>query len=396
MATADQIKALYRTQFPAFLRFAFRELHPSQKLVETHHIEILADYLARVARGEITRLIINLPPRSLKSFATSIALPAWLLGKKPTMQIMSVAGTRELSGDFEAATQTLVGSARSRALFPHLTFEGRSGDLRLPHGGRRIAATVGGTLIGRGADLIVIDDPIPPSRVQEAARRNAVKKWFDAEVIQRLNDKKTGAVIVVMQRLHVDDLTGHLLGGEQPWVHLNMPAIAEVDERWELSDGRVYVRRKGQSLAPQLENRQQLFARMLDIGAYNFGAQYQQRPFLHMNDEEARGGCFAEPDDEWGFPQSSFRLVPEIRIMAHELFGVGEHHPAAPPRELSIEEWERYAVWTLDYQRRLLVDRNAAWGPPENEVKLLAAYRAGPEGFVQEAVDDDGPYACKR
>ena len=103
-------------------------------------------------------------------------------------------------------------------------------------------------MIGRGADLIVIDDPIAPAHVHDAARRNAVKKWFDAEVIQRLNDKKTGAVIVVMQRLHVDDLAGHLLGGEQPWVHLNMPAIAMTDERWELSDGRVYLRRKGSSV----------------------------------------------------------------------------------------------------------------------------------------------------
>lgn len=65
----------------------------------------------------------------------------------------------------------------------------------------RLAATVGGTLIGRGADLIVIDDPIAPAHVYDATKRNAVKKWFDAEVIQRLNDKKTGAVIVVMQRL---------------------------------------------------------------------------------------------------------------------------------------------------------------------------------------------------
>ena len=65
MATAEQIAALYRTRFPDFLRFAFRELHPGQKLVETRHIDVLADHLARVARGEITRLIINMPPRSL-------------------------------------------------------------------------------------------------------------------------------------------------------------------------------------------------------------------------------------------------------------------------------------------------------------------------------------------
>ena len=167
MATAEQITALYRQHFPAFLRFAYNELHPGQPLIETPHIDVLADHLDRVAKGEITRLIINLPPRSLKSFAASIALPVWLLGRDPTRQIMSVAGTKELAADFEAATKALAASQRCRALFPHLKLDGRSRDLHLPHGGRRVAATVGGTLIGRGANLIVIDDPIAPAHVRE-------------------------------------------------------------------------------------------------------------------------------------------------------------------------------------------------------------------------------------
>lgn len=341
MATAEQVAALYRQHFPSFLRFAFRELHHGQPLVETPHIDVLADHLARVARGEITRLIINLPPRCLKSLAASVVLPVWMLGRKPTAQIMSVAGSRELARDFETATRDLLATQRCRALFPHLSVEGRRGEIRLPHGGRRIAGTVGGTLIGRGADLIVVDDPIAPARVHDAARRTAVTKWFDAEVIQRLSDKKTGAVIVVMQRLHVDDLCGHLLGGEQPWVHLNMPAIATRNESWKLSDGRTVNRAKGDALAPSIEDRQQLLERMLDIGAYNFGAQYQQAPYVQTNREEIRGGCFGGPDLSDGFPEIWFGRVSERSIMAYELFGIGDYHPAAPPRQLTTEEWER-------------------------------------------------------
>jgi hypothetical protein len=146
-----------------------------------------------------------------------------------------------------------------------------------------------------------------------------------------------------------------------------MPAIAMTDERWELSDGRVYLRKKGDALAPDIESRRQLFERMLDIGAYNFGAQYQQAPFKHLNDEEVRGGCFGGPDDEWGFPVMWFGRVPERLIMAHEVFGVGEYHPAARPRAMTREEWERYARWTADYQRRLRLDPNAKFGPPEGE-----------------------------
>ena len=381
MANPEQIMALYRSNFSAFLRFAFRELNPNQPLIDTWHIDVLADHLERVAKGEITRLIINLPPRSLKSLAASIALPVWMQGRNPRLKIMAIAGSRELACDFERGTQELIKAPRLRALFPHLKPEGPARNFHLPHGGQRIAGVVGGVLVGRGADLIVVDDPIAPGRVHDEPSRLKVKKWFDAEVIPRLNDKTKGAVIVVMQRLHHDDLCGHLLSGQQPWAHLNLPAIATEAEEWRLSSGRVYTRRKGEALAPAIDNRLTLFKRMLDIGAYNFGAQYQQKPFLHMNDDAVRGGYFAEPDDEWGFPQDAFFLVPEIKIMAYELFGVGKYHPAMPPREMTTQEWERYAVWTEAYQRRLSADPNAKWGPPENEQALLAAYRAGPEAY---------------
>lgn len=295
MTKAEQIKALYRSNFSAFLRFAFRELNPKTELVDTWHIDVLADYLERVAKGEITRLIINLPPRCLKSLAASIALPVWMHGRNPELKIMSIAGSRELAGDFERATEELLKSQRCRALFPHLKAEGRGGNLYLPHGGQRISGVVGGILVGRGADMIVVDDPIAPSRVHDEPRRRAVNKWFDAEVIPRLNDKNKGRVVVVMQRLHHEDLSGHLLSGEQPWVHLNLPAIATENEEWKLSRGGVITRQRGLPLAPKIDSWAPLYKRMLDIGAYNFSAQYQQKPYVHMNDEETRGGWFGSP-----------------------------------------------------------------------------------------------------
>jgi hypothetical protein len=268
---------------------------------------------------------------------------------------MSIAGSKELAGDFERATQDLIKAPRLRALFPHLKPEGRRGNLYMPHGGQRISGVVGGVLVGRGADLIVIDDPIAPARAQDDQKRRAVNTWFDAEVIQRLNDKKTGRVVVVMQRLHHDDLCGHLLSGEQPWAHLNLPAIATKDEEWKLSRGGVFTRNKGEPLAPAIDSKATLYARMLDIGAYNFGAQYQQKPFEHMNDEEARGGCFALPDDERG-PNFYFGTVRETAIMAHEVFGVGDFHPATPPRRLSENEW-----------RELFEDKRDPTQPREEE-----------------------------
>jgi hypothetical protein len=173
-----------------------------------------------------------------------------------------------------------------------------------------------------------------------------------------------------------------------------LPAIATEDEEWKLSRGGVITRQKGFPLAPKIDSWVPLYRRMMDMGAYNFSAQYQQKPYVHMNDEEVRGGWFSQPD-EFGFPMGALCKVPETAILAYELFGIGDRHPAMPAREMSREEWERYAVWTMDYQRRLQENPNAAWGPPENEAALLAEYRSGPAGYVQEPTEDDGPYSLK-
>lgn len=376
MATTDQIKALYRGRFDAFLRFAYRELHPNQPLIDTWHIDVLAEHLTRVARGEITRLIINLPPRMLKSHAASIALPVWLLGRDPTKTILSIAGTKELAQDLDRGTRALIATPRCRALYPHLKAErSGKGDLVLSHGGKRLSAVVRGSLVGRGADVIIIDDPITPVAAADDARRRAVNRWFDAEVLQRLNNKRTGAVVVVMQRLHHEDLSAHLLGQETPWVHLNMPAIAVSDERWSKIGGQTIVRRRGSCLAGPVESKQQLFEHMLDIGAYAFGAQYQQAPVCNQEPDARRGGCFVDGIDPYGFQTFAMSRVSERAIMAHEVFGVGAQHPARHPEKLTMTEFERLSALTADYQRRLKDDPDAPWLSPRPEAEILAEYQ---------------------
>lgn len=377
MATTDQIKALYRCRFDAFLRFAYRELHPNQKLIETWHLDVLAEHLDRVAKGEIKRLIINLPPRMLKSHAASVALPVWLLGRDPTKTILSIAGTKELAQDLDRATRTLISTPRCLALYPHLKSErgGKGRDLMLPHGGKRLSAVVRGSLIGRGADVIIIDDPITPVAAADDARRRAVNRWFDAEVLQRLNNKRTGAVIVIMQRLHHDDLTGHLLAQETPWVHLNMPAIAVGDERWPSIGGQTIERRQGSCLAGPVESKQQLFEHMLDIGAYAFGAQFQQAPVRHQEPDERRSGCFVDGTDPYGFETFAMSRVSERAIMAHEVFGVGAQHPARHPKNLTMDEFERLSALTADYQRRLKEDPEAPWLSPRPDTEILAEWQ---------------------
>lgn len=147
-------------------------------------------------------------------------------------------------------------------------------------GGYRMATSVGGVLTGRGADLIIIDDPIKPSEALSDALRRAANDWYDHTLYSRLNDKRTGSIILIMQRLHEDDLVGHVLEREG-WELLALPAIAEQDERHVIETPygrRQFVRRTGAALHPEREPLNVLANIRRTIGEHNFASQYQQAP----------------------------------------------------------------------------------------------------------------------
>ena len=148
------------------------------------------------------------------------------------------------------------------------------------HQGSRVATSVGGVLTGRGADLIVIDDPLKPEEALSQAQRRTANEWFDHTLYSRLNDKQKGAIVLIMHRLHEDDLVGHVLAQED-WEIVRFPAIAEEDERYlidTLAGPRVFTRRQGEALHPEREPLPMLEQIRKTIGEYNFAGQYQQAP----------------------------------------------------------------------------------------------------------------------
>lgn len=143
-----------------------------------------------------------------------------------------------------------------------------------------MSTSVGGVLTGRGADVILIDDPLKPDEALSEPRRKAVNDWFDNSLLSRLNNKETGAIVIVMQRLHQDDLVGHVLE-QGDWEVLSFPAIAEVDEvhQYETLLGkRSFTRKLGEALHPARESLETLRTIRSSIGEYNFQSQYQQTP----------------------------------------------------------------------------------------------------------------------
>jgi hypothetical protein len=223
--------ALLRADFAAFAERAFHTLYSKSRLLRNWHLEVIAARLEALRAGHIRRLVINLPPRHLESLLASVALPAWILGHEPGAEILCVSYAQELADKWSRDCRRIVASLWYRWLFPTRLAPARRAmaEFETTAGGRRIAAGVGGVLTGRGADLIVIDDPLKPEEALSEARRRAANEWYDHTLYSRLNDKARSAVVLVMHRLHEDDLTGHVLEAEA-WEVVRFPAIAETDE----------------------------------------------------------------------------------------------------------------------------------------------------------------------
>ncbi len=277
---AQAFAALMRKDLSSFIQRAFATVDPGSRYYHNWHIDAIAHQLERVARGETTRLIITMPPRSLKSIAASVAFPAWLLGQDPRGHVVAVSYAEALSEKLALDCQKVLEAPWYKVAFPLARIAKRRSaraDFETTRGGGRFSTSVGGALTGRGGDIIIIDDPHKPEEVASEAKRTAVLDWYQSTLLSRLNDPQTGPIVLIQQRLHEADLAGVLLeqGG---WTHLDLPAIAEEVCKIDLGWRGEVKRREGNLLHPQRLPRDLLERRQAELGSYVFAAQYQQRP----------------------------------------------------------------------------------------------------------------------
>jgi len=144
--------------------------------------------------------------------------------------------------------------------------------------GRRYATSIGGTLTGRGGSLFIIDDPLKPGDADSEATRQRVIEWYRSTLVTRPDDKLAARIVVVMQRIHVDDLVGYLLENDAGFEVLNLPAVAQSTTTYDLGHGRTHVREKGDLLHPTHEPAEVLLDIKKSMGTMAFSAQYQQAP----------------------------------------------------------------------------------------------------------------------
>src|SRR5437762_11290622 len=212
--TPAEYQVLLRQDFVSFAVRCFQDLNPQAELAMNWHIEVIAAKLAAVREGKIRRLIINLPPRHLKSLLASTAFPAWCLGHDPSAQILCVSYAQELADKLARDCRSIMTSPWYRQIFPTRLAPHRQAvqEFITTRQGYRLATSTGGVLTGRGAHLILIDDPLKPEEALSEARREATNEWYANTLYSRLNDKCSGAIVVIMQRLHEDDLVATCLG----------------------------------------------------------------------------------------------------------------------------------------------------------------------------------------
>jgi hypothetical protein len=281
ISDARALEALLRNDFRPFLEKSFVTLAPGQTYVRGWYIDAMAWQLERVRLGECRRLIINMPPRSLKSIAASVAFPALVLGHEPSRRLLCASYSGDLAKKHSNDFRALLESSWYQSLFPGTRiglYKNSETEIETTRRGFRLATSVGGTLTGRGGDLIIIDDPLKPDDALSDVKRSGANQWFTNTLLSRQDDKRTAAIVVVMQRLHIDDLSGFLLDHSDEWEVLNFPAIAHCDEIIPTWGGRTYHRRMGEVLSQEREPLHILDALKLHLGSYAFSAQYQQQP----------------------------------------------------------------------------------------------------------------------
>ncbi|MEP1230770.1 MAG: hypothetical protein ABJG88_08850, partial [Litorimonas sp.] len=206
------LQALLREDFRYFIQKVFNTLHVGTKYHHNWHIDAIAHALARVGGSQDKRLLITQPPRSLKSIITSVAWPAWRLGHDPSHSFLCISYSQDLATELSEKSRRIFQSDWYKELFPKTKLiKLTQTDAQTDKGGRRFSTSIGGTLTGRGADTIIIDDPLKADEAASDVARKAVIDWYAGTLQSRLNDQSKGSIVVVMQRLHEEDLAGYIL-----------------------------------------------------------------------------------------------------------------------------------------------------------------------------------------
>jgi len=233
-----------------------------------HHLRLIAE-LEAVSRGEVDRLIVLMPPGSAKSTYASILFPVWWFTQHPASAVLAVAHTADLAAHFGRLTRNLVNEHHPRLGYKLAADKRAAASWHITTRGSYHGTGVRGPVVGRRADLILIDDPVKSqAEADSLSQRDNLWMWYRSDLTPRL--KPGGRIVVIMTRWHEDDLGGRLLQGQERWRSLALPALAEADDP--------LGRAPGTALWPAWEDEAALLRKRAAVGERAWSALFQQRP----------------------------------------------------------------------------------------------------------------------
>lgn len=279
MLAPEEYTALLSQDFIAFTEQVFNTVSPGVQYQDSWHIHCIAEHLQAMERREIKRLIINMPPRSLKSIMCTVSWTAWLMGKNPSEQIIAASYSQTLSTKHNVDTRLVIESEWYRAAFPNTAIskdQNEKQKFQTTARGHRIATSVGGSATGEGADTLIADDLIKPDEASSETVRTSTNDWLDQVFMTRGNDPATVRALLVMQRLHENDPSGHAKR-KGHWHELILPA--QFTKKTFITVGqREWIKEEGEYMHPSRLNNDVLNQLEKELGAYAFAGQYMQNP----------------------------------------------------------------------------------------------------------------------
>lgn len=274
-------KRVWKKSLTEFIRKAWEIVEPTKEYKHNWHIDVLAEQLEAVSRGEIKRLLINVPPGTMKSLTVSVFWPAWEWATNPELRYLTASYSSHLTIRDNLKVRSIIGSDWYANYFGVKLDEEQNAKMlfKTTRGGWRVASSVGGPGTGEHPDRIIIDDPLTADQARSEVERTTVRDWFDQTVSTRGVTRDT-AIVVVMQRLHEDDLAGHLIG-RGGWNHICWPMRYELVQKNNpnfVPDKLDRRTEPGQLLWPDLFTEKIVRQLELDLGPYGAAGQLQQRP----------------------------------------------------------------------------------------------------------------------
>lgn len=284
----------------AFTRQSFEIIEPGQEFCDNWHLHVIAEHLMAVTRGDIRNLVINIPPGCMKSILTSVAWPAWEWANDPTIRVMSASYGVDLSIRDASKTRDVITSDWYRERWPEVLIkpgEDQKTKYALTAGGWRMATSVGGRATGEHPDRKIVDDPHNAKQAESDAERESALTWFDRTLSTR-GQSRGASTVVVMQRLHERDVTGHIIEDLTGYTHLCIPMEFDGVRRKTFLGAYDPRQKKGELLWPEMFNEDSVSELKQLLGSYGASGQLAQDPV---------------PADGGILKTSHFRLWPAAR-----------------------------------------------------------------------------------